>query len=72
MYFYPTCRHKYREAYAKFENNKAYFVKIREIRFERKINNVISDQKIYKFTPGDLNNFDRCDFEISTDKWIVS
>ena len=72
MYFYPTCRHRYREAYAKFENNKAYFVKIKEIRFERKANNIINDEILYKFVPGDKNNFDRCDFNISTSKWSLT
>lgn len=72
MYFYPTSRHRYRVAYAKIENEKAYFVKIREIRFERNNFNVINDSPMYKFVPGDQNNFDRCDFIQSTDKWSIT
>lgn len=71
MYFYPICRHGYQKAYAKFENNKAYFVKIREIRFERNNHNVISDKDFYKFVPGDNNNFEHCDFIISSNEWSV-
>lgn len=76
MYFYTTCRHGYKEAYAKFENNKAYFVKIKEIKFGRTIHNVISDETIYKFEPSDVDNFETSDFvkTISTtvNKWSVT
>jgi len=72
MYFYPTCRHAYMEAYAKFENNKAYFVKIKEIRFERNNHTVISDQELYKFVPGDNKNYAYSDFTSSSDGWSVS
>jgi len=72
MHFYPTCRHGYREAYARFEDNKAYFVKIKEVRFERHNHHVISDKSIYKFTPGDQVNFVKSDFISSKDKWSLT
>jgi hypothetical protein len=69
MYFYTTCRHGYQEAWAKFENNKAYFVKIRDIRFERNNHAVITDKGIYKFVPGDTANYDHNDFVSEDDVW---
>ena len=71
MYFYPTCRHAYREAYAKFNDNKAYFVKIKQIKFERNIHNVISDKVAYKFVPGDFDNSEHCDFSLNDKTWTV-
>lgn len=72
MYFYPTCRHKYKKAYARFETNKAYFVKIKEIRFERNNHNIISDKQIYKFVPGDTTNYEHSDFISSANKWSIT
>jgi hypothetical protein len=73
MYFYTTSRHGYREAKAKFDNNKAYFVKIKEVKFERNNHNVISDKDIYKFAAGDNANFEHCDFtyDSTTGKWVI-
>jgi hypothetical protein len=73
MYFYPTCRHGYKEAYARFDSNKAYFVKIKQIKFERNIHGVISDKNVYKFVPGDSVNNEHCDFILNktTKKWTV-
>jgi hypothetical protein len=73
MYFYPTCRHGYKEAYARFDSNKAYFVKIKQIKFERNIHGVISDKNVYKFVPGDSVNNEHCDFILNktTKTWTV-
>lgn len=72
LYFYTPCRHSYKEAYAKFDDNKAYFVKIKNIKFERNNHHVISDKPIYKFKPGDTANAEHNDFISSSTKWSVT
>ena len=72
MFFYPTCRHGYREALAKFDNKKAYFVKIKEIRFERNIHGALSNKEVYKFNPGDQINNEHSDFTVSGGKWVIN
>lgn len=72
MYFAPTCRHGYMEAWAKFENSKAYFVKIKQIRFERSNHNVISDKSIYQFSPGEGANYEINNFISNDDTWTLA
>jgi len=72
MYFAPTCRHGYMEAWAKFENSKAYFVKVKEIRFERSNHNVMSDKFIYQFSPGEITNYEINNFISNNDNWTLS
>jgi hypothetical protein len=72
MYFAPTCRHGYMQAWAKFENSKAYFVKVKEIRFERSNHNIISDKSIYQFSPGGVVNYEINHFTSGNDSWTLT
>jgi hypothetical protein len=72
MYFAPTCKHGYMQSWAKFENSKAYFVKIKEIRFERSNHNIISDKNIYQFSPGGVVNYEVNHFISGDDSWTLT
>ena len=74
MFFYVTCRHGYREAWAKFENDKAYFAGIKEIAFQKSIHSSKADDEIYTFIVGENSiNLEHNDFVISADKksWLA-
>jgi hypothetical protein len=62
MFFYLTCRHKYREVEAPFSYDRAYFVGIREIAFTRDSYTVAYDNDHYIEPSGDLLNTERNDF----------
>jgi hypothetical protein len=62
MFFYLTCRHKYREIIAPFSHDRAYFVGIREINFSRDIYSVASDTNQYIERAGDETSMERNDF----------
>lgn len=62
MFFYVTCRHKYREIEASFTHNRAYFVGIREIAFTRDRYAVAFDNDQYIEPAGDVLNSERNDF----------
>jgi hypothetical protein len=72
MYFAPTCKHGYMQSWAKFENSKAYFVKVKEIRFERSNHNIISDKNIYQFSPGGVVNYEVNHFISGDDSWTLT
>ena len=63
MFFYLTCRHKYREVTAPFSHDRAYFVGIREIAFTRERYAVEFDNDRYVEPAGDLFNIERNDFD---------
>lgn len=63
MYFYLTCRHKYREVIAPFSHDRAYFVSIREIAFTRDNYAVATDNDRYVEPTGDTLNMERNDFQ---------
>jgi hypothetical protein len=62
MFFYLTCRHKYRELEAYFEDDKAYFVGVRELAFTREHYVQASDNAMYTENMGDFTNAWRNDF----------
>jgi hypothetical protein len=69
MFFYVTCRHGYREAYAKFENDKAYFAGVKEIAFQKSIYSSKADDEIYTYKVSDnAIDIEHNDFVISNDK----
>lgn len=61
MFFFLTCRHKYREVVAPFSHNRAYFVGIREIAFTRENYTTAYDNTQYIEPAGDLLNVERND-----------
>lgn len=65
MFFYLTCRHKYREIIASFNYNKAYFVGINEIAFTRENYTTAFDTDQYIEPSGDLVHMERNDFTTS-------
>lgn len=62
MFFYLTCRHKYREVVAPFSHDRAYFVGIREIAFTRERYTAAYDEDTYVEPGGDLLNTKRNEF----------
>jgi len=62
MFFYLTCRHKYREVIAPFSHDRAYFVGIKEIAFTRDHYTAATDSAAYREPAGDLLNTERNDF----------
>lgn len=62
MFFFLTCRHKYREIVADLDRDKAYFVGIKQIAFTRDRYEVASDTDQYLEPAGDLTNMERNDF----------
>lgn len=62
MFFFVTCRHKYREITAPFSHNRAYFVGIRQISFSRENYTARFDTDHYIEPAGDLLNIERNDF----------
>lgn len=62
MFFHVPCRHTYREVEAAFENDRAYFVGIRELAFTRDHYTVASDQGVYVDNLSDWKNVIRNDF----------
>jgi len=72
MHFYLTCRHGYREALAKFEQNKAYFVGINEIAFQRDLHQVPYDAQLYIESTGDDQNVAVNDFDTTSNGWVIA
>lgn len=64
MFFYLTCRHKYREVVASFSHDRAYFVGIKEIAFTRERYSTAHDTDQYQEPAGDLLNVERNDFAV--------
>lgn len=61
-FFYLQCRHKYRELSASFEEDRAYFVGIRQLAFTRDHYAVPADNELYVETLADHTNVQRNDF----------
>jgi hypothetical protein len=72
MHFYLTCRHGYRESLARFEQNKAYFVGINEIAFQRDLHQVPYDAQIYIESTGDDQNVAVNDFDSTSNGWVIT
>lgn len=62
MFFYMTCRHAYKELMANFENDRAYFVGVREIALSRDHYTVATDTEVYIENLSDFTNVMRNDF----------
>lgn len=71
MFFYLTCRHRYREAVASFQNDRAYFVGIREISFQRERYATAFDTDQYIEPAGDLLNIERNDFAMVDGRMVI-
>lgn len=71
MHFYLSCKHGYREALAKFENSKAYFVGVNEIAFQRDLHQVPYDSGIYIESTKDDQNVEINDFNNTDQGWVV-
>lgn len=61
MFFFLTCRHKYREVSAPLSHDRAYFVGVREIQFDRDLYSSVSDGALYADTMTDGLNAERND-----------
>lgn len=62
MFFYLTCRHKYREIEAKFSYDRAYFAGVREIAFLRDNYMTAFDTGTYIEPAADTQNIERNEF----------
>jgi len=62
MFFYLTCRHTYREVIASFEQDRAYFVGVKEVAFTRENYASEYDTDQYTEPAGDLRNVELNDF----------
>jgi hypothetical protein len=60
--FYLTCRHYYKQSVSDFEQDRAYFVGLREIAFTREHFDSKFDHPLYIETAGDNVNIERNDF----------
>lgn len=66
MYFWVTCRHEYKELYALFENDRAYFAGLKELAFLRSQFSVASDTELYVEAGTDDTNTELSDFKVET------
>ena len=71
MFFYLTCRHKYREIVAPLTQDRAYFVGIRELAFTREHYATAHDNGEYIEPGADLLNVERNDFESQDGVMVV-
>jgi hypothetical protein len=71
MFFYLTCRHKYREIVAPLAQDRAYFVGIRELAFTREHYSTAHDNTEYIEPGADLLNTERNDFESQDGVMVV-
>jgi hypothetical protein len=70
MSFYIQCRHEYREALAKFEDNRAYFVGIKKVAFQRSNHVSTNDSKMYTYGIGEGSlNVEHNDFVFIEESW---
>jgi hypothetical protein len=71
MFFYLTCRHRYREVQANFANDRAYFVGVRQIAFQRENYMSAYDSDQYIEPAGDLVNTERNDFSLEDGVMVI-
>lgn len=72
MFFYLTCRHKYREITASLSHDRAYFVGIREVAFTRDNYSIPFDGEHYIESGADFVNTERNDFTNDNGVLVVS
>lgn len=71
MFFYIASRHIYRTVEATFKEDRAYFVGIRQIAFNRDHYSVAHDSPLYIESTGDMTNTWRSDFVGTDGTWRV-
>jgi hypothetical protein len=71
MFFYLTCRHKYREVQASFSHNRAYFAGVRQIAFTRENYTAAHDTSLYIEAENDQVNVEYNDFVVEDNQWVV-
>jgi hypothetical protein len=71
MFFFITCRHKYREVVAPFAHNRAYFVGIKEVAFQRDRYTSTYDGDQYIEPAGDMLNVERSDLVMEDGVMVV-
>lgn len=69
MSFHLPSRHLYKVSKSVFENNRAYFVGIRELVFERDYYAADSDGQVYIETAGDETNIESNDLDAANGGW---
>jgi hypothetical protein len=71
MSFYLTCRHEYKKSLSLFEHEKAYFVGIQEVVFERDYYTSDFDHDVYNETAGDEENIETNDLISADGNWTT-
>ena len=66
MFFWVTCRHEYKEGFATFESDRAYFAGLKELAFLRNQYSVAGDTELYIEAGTDDTNTERSDFNVET------
>jgi len=70
MFFYVDCNHDYKEAYARFEDDKAYFAGVKNVVFQRNNHAVQNDEGTYMYATGTFDlNVKRNDFTLDNEVW---
>jgi hypothetical protein len=69
MFFFMTCRHKYRKLVSTFENDRAYFVGLQQVAFMRDRYPVAHDTPLYVDHAGDNRNSERNDLSLVDLTW---
>lgn len=69
MFFFVNCRHEYKEAYAKFDDNRAYFAGVKEIAFQNENHTSQFDSQVYNYGVGQNSlNIAHNDFTLISDQ----
>jgi hypothetical protein len=66
LFFWVTCRHEYKELFATFENDRAYFAGLKELAFIRNQYSVAADTELYLEAGTDDTNTELSDFNVET------
>jgi hypothetical protein len=72
MSFYVPTRHQYKKSQAKFENDRAYFVGIKQVLFHRDYYASEIDTLVYSETAGDETNLEFNDLVLENGEWTGS
>lgn len=71
MFYYLTCRHRYREVSAVLSHERAYFVGIRQIAFLRERYSKATDTNLYVEIGGDTVNLAASDFVRDNNSLVI-
>lgn len=70
MFFYVQCRHGYREAWSRFEDDKAYFAGVKNVIFQRQNHAIENDEGVYAYGTGEFDlNVEYNDFVLEDNTW---